>query len=718
MKVHRVVSVLLIVDSFLGLDQYTLYRGFEHTHGSREHRSKSAAMSTKRNANTLDEEDIAADEQERLEREELDRQRRLETLKNVVENLKDKFPEASKFLEGTTNGTECVAQMVEFLRTIDPQAIPTEPAQTPAKSTTTSTSNKRRATTPTLNLKQFVHLIISNFIGVKLDENNKIVIPNKPLLHLVNVPGGREILREIVRNDSALRSTIPNIDLIKIEPVLQNPEVYDPNHDKHTDQNLRKRIFRALIMRAFSEIDQTNIKLAFSSELLKQLLVVSDVLLRPDVFAKTSSIKVNNASTSNGKSSDSPETGNGTTTTGRKSKLNSPGAILHETVRGPDSFSMALAQADEQDVDALRMIATWSMQLPFSIYTDYCETNGRQIDFPVTKYEPIQSSAEISLDENYTKIQLPSFKQMIVMVTKYAILVYENGKFVPTQVAVEKDIPTRVMNTEGFNYAIFDMLMSAKNRVLDILALSMERDKNNKPKPTKLPERFQDRLRLVQDIFPSLKCVNLSSNVNDTSNSLYKPNIGHGTVYMFTKPNFVGAIVAIADTDVYVAGLEGEDTLSVVNKYSIAGSYAYTIMLHYVKDKQMQIERRKMEEDTGEVKSYHGQRKIRYEEKEYNLSKLPDVKNLYVFTEVLKVEIRDGNKLGGYSKHDISNVQNMKLEPPTEESMKITLLMLDQKPQEVLNRLSKNWRQSSFVKAFKQCDKLDNIPLQENYPNI
>ena len=564
-------------------------------------------------------------------------------------------------------------------------------------------NRKQRVQSLVLNLKQFVHLLLNNYIHVTVSDDGQVKIPNKPLLHLVNVPGGNDVLREIIRNDTVLKSSINDVEQLKFDKFIVTPETRNKELEPKAKESMRKRIFFALLMRMLDEVERANVKLQFSVEMLKILLALNDILLTPDVFITTNRIKTTN------KSSDDANT----MTEKRKNKLNLPGAILQEISKGPDAFSVAMAQADEQDIDALRIISVWQIRLPIDTILKYCNNYCGGLNFPIIQYEPIDSSVSISLNNEYTKIQMASFKHVIVLVTPQFVLVLENGTFIVCPLTVEKDIPTSVLLTENLNYAVFDILLSAKNKVLDILALSMNKDANNKPIETPLPERFQDRLRLVQELFPGLKCVNTTSNVDDMSNCLYKPNIGYGTVYTFTKPNFVGAIVAMSDNDVYVAGLESEDCLSVVNKYTIIGNYSFPIMLHRAKEIELRRKRAKSTPEDNELRPT----RIKYNDKEYNLTKLPNVTNLMVFSEVLKVEIRDGNKLGGYSKHEISSVQNMKMEP-TEENLKSVLNVMNQRPQELLALLLKHWESSSFVKVLKQCDKLDNVQLQNNYTNM
>lgn len=519
---------------------------------------------------------------------------------------------------------------------------------------TSGIGKKRKMLHQPINLLQFVEMIWRAFESTIMETNDetnskRLIVPNRILKYLNNA------MVETSNNESS-----------SVAPELKNKN--------------KPGVLLRLVLQAFREIEATGMTVQFSRETLKCFLATYSSFVTPSDFAHTNVLVKNEKRNKN--SSPLP-----------------PGGILLEYVKGLEMFASNMSRADKNDVKALRMIMERDIRLPYNIYYDV--RNVRFVD-TVYETEKQQQQQQQRSSVEYVKIQASNFKRAVVLLTNSVILVWDGHQFVVPSVSIEKDIPTSALLKNRDEYALFDVMISTKNKVLDLMETNVS--------DLVIPDNYSKRLKLIGERFPDLKCVTLN-NAREHVDSSYvrKPLTGDrlsAPSYVYTKPNLTGAIVGSMDKHVLVAFREDnertteyyandrdfnnndvdndEETfdgkLIVKTKCNIAGPTMYMITSAAQQAKTA----------TSIVNNV-----IKLGNKRYRVS-LPGEETSVLgtpvnastttmtttattttttmssttsanyhhrlFNEAIPIEIKDGNKLGNFSSYDVSHVREYK--PP------------------------------------------------------
>lgn len=501
----------------------------------------------------------------------------------------------------------------------------------PVTSSGAGGGKKRKIQYQPINLLQFVEMIWHAFESTVMETNDetnskRLIVPNR-------------ILKYLNATDSTTEES--------------TMELKSKN---------KSGVLLRLVLQAFREIEAAGMTVQFSRETLKCFLATYSSFVTPSDFVHTNVLVKNEKRNKN--SSPLP-----------------PGGILLEYVKGLEMFASNMSRADKNDVKALRLIMERDIRLPYNIYYDV-----RNVKFVDTVYETEKSQHQQQQQREYVKIQASNFKRAVVLLTNSVILVWDGHQFVVPSVSIEKDIPTSALLKNRDEYALFDMMISTKNKVLDLMETNVS--------DLVIPDNYAKRLKLIGERFPDLKCVTLNTREHVDSSYVRKPLTGDrlsAPSYVYTKPNLTGAIVGSMDKHVLVAFRDDTDntveyyddddnnnsteddncindaldgSLIVKTKCNIAGPTMYMIT---------------SAAQQAKLSTTSNNNVVRLGNKRYRVSlpsddsttatttaatTPPPTSNYHhrLFSEAIPVEIKDGNKLGNLSSYDVSHVREYK--PP------------------------------------------------------
>lgn len=502
----------------------------------------------------------------------------------------------------------------------------------PVTSSGAGGGKKRKIQYQPINLLQFVEMIWHAFESTVMETNDetnskRLIVPNR-------------ILKYLNATDSTTEES--------------TMELKSKN---------KSGVLLRLVLQAFREIEAAGMTVQFSRETLKCFLATYSSFVTPSDFVHTNVLVKNEKRNKN--SSPLP-----------------PGGILLEYVKGLEMFASNMSRADKNDVKALRLIMERDIRLPYNIYYDV-----RNVKFVDTVYETEKSQQQHQQQQReYVKIQASNFKRAVVLLTNSVILVWDGHQFVVPSVSIEKDIPTSALLKNRDEYALFDMMISTKNKVLDLMETNVS--------DLVIPDNYAKRLKLIGERFPDLKCVTLNTREHVDSSYVRKPLTGDrlsAPSYVYTKPNLTGAIVGSMDKHVLVAFRDDTDntveyyddddnnnsteddncindaldgSLIVKTKCNIAGPTMYMIT---------------SAAQQAKLSTTSNNNVVRLGNKRYRVSlpsddsttatttaatTPPPTSNYHhrLFSEAIPVEIKDGNKLGNLSSYDVSHVREYK--PP------------------------------------------------------
>lgn len=480
-------------------------------------------------------------------------------------------------------------------------------------------SKKRKAVPSlTINMLQFITLVLDIYREAYIDENSKIVF--------------KKSIDQYLSEFTASSSSSSPSKKIRIDcndtAVNANIETNWPHY--------RATTFYNIIFQLFRKLESENAIIQFPKESLKFFLASYHPFVQAYDFDGTNKII----------KSDKKNKTLATLTCG---------SILLEPIRGYDSFGASMHRCDQNDIEALKLIVNNKIELPSKMY-HIC---GKR-HFKNVVYETDVTGEK---REGYCQIYISNFKRATVLVTNSIVMVYDGKQFIVPPISIEKDFNTQLISNSTLKkneYMLLDVLMSTKHKVIDIIQTNVEGIEN-------LPDLYSDRLSLVTKTFPKIKTVTVMNSSQDSS-FIQKPKKGFGPTYIYHKSNLTAAAIGISETHVILAFRDdsGTTTPSVVNnttatknclvvktKGIVAGPSIYAITT------------------TPRHLNSHNN-KIMFNDIEYTLS--GDLSNVEVFEYVIPVELKDNNKIGNISERPISWVSEYKPPSTTKETSTLDAL--------------------------------------------
>ena len=353
----------------------------------------------------------------------------------------------------------------------------------------------------------------------------------------------------------------------------------------------------------------------------------------------------------------------------------SAGGILAEYIKGLDVFKNNIAKSDKDDIVAIKLIIEHKISISPKTYNilrkakhienKYKFINGnstmatsttatttmtmtttaiRGIDNEESRKTSNWNNGNTANDKDinwheYACININSFKRIQLLISKFIVLVKDESQnqYVLPSVNIEKDITATLISECKFDndeYAIFDVLLGSKNKIIDILYTNIDN--------CILSDAYKDRLNFIMNRFPNLKCVQVYTNNSNNfeSNCILKPLMGKNqTAYIYIKPSLTAAVVGTMDNYACLAFMINEKELGIRAKYNISGPTTCLITTAEYQD--------------GSNQNLMQNKTILYNGKPFILSgELND--NIKLFKEVISVEIKDGHKLGNFSERPVS----------------------------------------------------------------
>lgn len=447
--------------------------------------------------------------------------------------------------------------------------------------------------------------------------------------------------------------------------------------DKH-----KCSIFMSIINECFCALEKANISTSFPREAFKFFLATHSSAVTPNDFITGN---FNGVSARHEKKNDSSKTQNQLP----------PGGILLEYVKGLDAFVSNIGRATKEDTDALRYIIENDMRLSTRIYSQFIDTR-----FADARYETDTGNVE---REGFVRIACNNFKRAAILLTRNIVMQHDGHEFVVPSINVEKDIPvTQLSRLKPGEYVVLDVLLCAKNRILDLLAANMANEHE-------VTGDYARRLQFVTERFPELKCVTFITNevsvLQDAKTSdvscVRKPVLGkpNDVSYVYTKPPLTVAIVGRYEKHVCLAFKQDNDTLVTRIKSNVSGPLVPLILLREFQRVPHNSERAEIQVN-GQAFEITG-----------------ELFGVRLFKNAILAELRESNKLGALSEHDVSRITDYR--PPVTQKD-------DQGIEYVETLLNKNvsrladiiTRQSNGPKLLKLLNEKYNVDIPIKFDGL
>jgi hypothetical protein len=515
-------------------------------------------------------------------------------------------------------------------------------------------AKKRKAPAVTVNLLKIVNLMSAIYADVEFNEDSKFVIPK-----IMNYVNNEEILNKRFKCDEEEK---------KSKDKLSTSEL--------NKRNRSETLYRNILILLLMNFEEAGATFQFSKEALKYFLATHSRFLSHKDFINNNSLNEKR----------------------KNMQQLSPGGILTEYTKGLDAFKNNIVKSDKDDIVAIKTIIENKIVISPKIY-DIMRNANKHIE---NKYELFSNTNNNNHNWNeYARINIGNFKRTQLLISRSLVLVKDesqNQYMLPTM-NMEKDITSTVITEckfESKEYAIFDVLVGSKNKIIDILYTNISN--------TELSESYKERLEFITNRFPKLKCVQYENTANTlNSNCIMKPLYGRQKVsYVYLKPSLTAAVIGTSDNYACLAFMINENELGIRAKYNISGPAAYLITTA---------------EYQQQNNSSSSSPTISYNEKQFNLSGDFDTDgNLKLFKEAIPVEIKDGHKLGNFSERSISLEDEYK---QTIHSTKDTIInetlseILNdpRKTEEFIILLKKSSDFDRFRDAFNKTSKSSDLKL-------
>lgn len=397
------------------------------------------------------------------------------------------------------------------------------------------------------------------------------------------------------------------------------------------DPKMKRVIYLRMMMLLFVAMERIHATLQFGRESLKYFLATHQLYVSVSDFVDTNRLKTSCAKLK---------------TTSRLSN----GAILVEYAKSKSMFASNLSRCDSADVDAIRYIVESGMSVSQSIY--------RYLLFDFTDV-PYVAEKNDSQRPDHVRIPIMTVKRTAMMITDSVVLMYDGRQFALPSPAVERDIAATIFDASRLKskeYVVLDVLLTSKLRLIDVISTNVERLNE--------PLEYAARLKRLSETFPDIKTVSLNDSKLDGS-FIQKSVFAHtDPVYFYHKPNHTLAAVGLQNNTVLLA--YEDDSGDLVFKLSTVNSGQVSLALGAVKLQQPAADATASYAPLGtddgvadrpptiqSVDENGTWRKVNI----VGLAHGPDVR---LFTRAVRVEWKDGNKLGSLSRSRVTNVSEYK----------------------------------------------------------
>lgn len=328
------------------------------------------------------------------------------------------------------------------------------------------------------------------------------------------------------------------------------------------------------------------------------------------------------------------------------------GSVLCEYTKGFDIFINNMSKYDSDDIKALRFIINNKIQLSPKIYNICHEISVKPHEYNVDKTDIKRN--------DYVQIIVTNFKHAIVLVTSNIIMIYDGYQFIVPSLSIDKDLTTKLLhnsNLQKHEYLLLDVML-IKNRVIDILDMQLN---NNIP----LPLDYNERLKLITDLLPSIKTVNINTNVNALQDVSYiqKKKYDFGPSYIYNKLHITAAAVGISEKNILLAFKENNNTLVYKTKAIISGPLS--CMITTVPYQCVTTVNGSGTNDDNNNILNNQTYTISLGDVVYTLNQIEP--NVHLFKHVIPIELKDQNKLGNLSKNPISKIIDYKPQTTTKD---------------------------------------------------
>lgn len=394
------------------------------------------------------------------------------------------------------------------------------------------------------------------------------------------------------------------------------------------DPKVKRVIYLRMMLLLFVALERINASLHFGRESLKYFLATHQHNVSVSDFVDTNRLKTTCAKLK---------------TTSRLSN----GAILVEYAKSKSMFASNLSRCDSADVDAIRFIVETGMSVSQSIYR-YLLYDFTDVPYVVEKSE--------SLRPDHVRIPIMNVKRTAMMITDSVVLMFDGRQFALPSPAVERDITATIFDASRLSskeYVVLDVLLTSKLRLIDMISTNVQR--------LNAPVEYAERLKLLSETFPDIKTVSLNDSKFDGSYIQKSVYAYTEPVYYYQKPNHTLAAVGLQNNTVLLA--YEDDRGDLVFKLSTVNSGQVSLALGAVKLQQPAVDATASYAPISDgvadrptilsVAENGTWRKV-------NIVGLAYGADLRLFTKAVRVEWKDGNKLGSLSRNPVTNVSEYK----------------------------------------------------------
>lgn len=397
-------------------------------------------------------------------------------------------------------------------------------------------------------------------------------------------------------------------------------------------------------------LEEHNIPMLFSKEMLKYFLATYRKFIRPIDFSDTNTIIKDRRSSKN------------------STVILTNGAIIFEYCKSIESFIANLGRSDPNDVDALKFILDKGLALP----SKYYEICSELLSIPMVSDEYDKTYTDRAA--THDMVSVSTFKRVTILVTNCIVMQHDGHQFVTVSANIERVFNTTMLSKSKLyktDYMILDVLIMNKIKVLDILSMRLSQYQV-------LPEVFADRLKLITEVLPNCKVVEFCKpSPNNDHSYIQKSKTGFGNSIIYTRSNLTAAAVGLSDKHVILAFEKTPDVLVVKTKAALASPVSYTLATAPWQQVQLDDPMVLVAPNTPSI----GQPStvvadgnsvplndspvktkplptIRFNDVVYQIEGLPDNANL--FSYIIPVECREFNKISSLSTRCISHVSEYK----------------------------------------------------------